>query len=330
MTIADLSQNFAHVTDRLSSLGDISYVDFPVHKNIGDVLIFLGTMELFRRERTDITRTICTLDVSARHLDAVAKAKAFICHGGGNLGDIYARPQALREAVIGRSHGAPGFIFPQSIQFKDENRLKGAARIFKAHPKLTIFTRDKPSFDLAREHLCEDVILSQDMAHTLYDWLAPIRAERPRKETGDLETLHFIRRDLEVGQHQENFSSGGGHADGPLDWSDLLTVKDKLQFEAYRRVAMSSTLLPHLPLRFLYSYEAFCRDVVIRMARRFIQYDHVVTSRLHGAIFSLLLDRQVTIIDNSYGKNSRYADQWLSDVPHLDIGVRADVKSAGL
>ncbi|MEM8979252.1 MAG: polysaccharide pyruvyl transferase family protein [Pseudomonadota bacterium] len=330
MSIAELSNDFDHVTKHLPAEGTIAYVDFPVHKNAGDILIFLGTMELFRRHNIKIGRTLSTLDMSSRHLDHAAGAETIVCHGGGNLGDIYPRPQALREAIITRAQDAKVIIFPQSIQFHDPARLRTASEIFRKHENLTVFTRDQPSFDLAKRHLAEEVVLSQDMAHALYDWLAPIRAERPRREDGRQRTLQFLRQDLEVGQTPDIDLSSASHVDGPIDWPDLLTLNDKLLFEAYRRAAVASKLLPVLPIGFLLNYEAFCKRLIIRLARRFIQYDHVVTSRLHGAIFSLLLDRRVTVIDNSYGKNSRYADQWLKDVPNLEIGFRSDVKSAGM
>ena len=330
MSIAELSQDFSHVTSLLPSEGGIAYADFPVHKNAGDILIFLGTMELFRRQNIHIAQTICTLDMSSAHMDRVSRAESFIFHGGGNLGDIYPRPQALREAIISRVPSKKVLIFPQSIQFSDPLRLQAISEVFQAHQDLTIFTRDQPSFDLAKRHFTDDVVSSQDMAHTLYDWLAPIRAERPRSSGRNERTLRFMRKDLEVGQEPDLELAEGAMVDGPLDWSDLLTLQDKLQFEAYRRTAMASKILPSLPISFLLSYEALCKRLIIRLARRFIQYDHVITSRMHGAIFSLLLDRKVTIIDNTYGKNSRYADQWLSDVTNLEIGFRSDVKSAGL
>jgi exopolysaccharide biosynthesis predicted pyruvyltransferase EpsI len=44
------------------------------------------------------------------------------------------------------------------------------------------------------------------------------------------------------------------------------------------------------------------------------KYDYVFTTRLHGAILSLLLHKKFTFFDNSYGKNKGFYDTWLKDV----------------
>jgi pyruvyl transferase EpsO len=36
----------------------------------------------------------------------------------------------------------------------------------------------------------------------------------------------------------------------------------------------------------------------------------VVTDRLHGHILAMLMDMPTLVLDNSYGKNSRYAAVW--------------------
>jgi pyruvyl transferase EpsO len=56
------------------------------------------------------------------------------------------------------------------------------------------------------------------------------------------------------------------------------------------------------------------RRAVIPMIRKaateFTQASEIVTSRLHGYIMARLLDCKVTLVDNSYGKNSRYVQDW--------------------
>ena len=43
------------------------------------------------------------------------------------------------------------------------------------------------------------------------------------------------------------------------------------------------------------------------------QFDEVITTRLHGHILSLLMDIPSVMIDNNYGKNSRFYDAWLEE-----------------
>jgi Exopolysaccharide biosynthesis protein len=41
----------------------------------------------------------------------------------------------------------------------------------------------------------------------------------------------------------------------------------------------------------------------------------VVTDRLHGHILACLMDKKHVVIDNSYGKNSTYMNQWTIESP---------------
>ena len=53
---------------------------------------------------------------------------------------------------------------------------------------------------------------------------------------------------------------------------------------------------------------------------RFISpYKHIYTNRLHGAILAMLLNKQVTIIDNNYGKNSSFYHTWLNDINSINL-----------
>ena len=58
----------------------------------------------------------------------------------------------------------------------------------------------------------------------------------------------------------------------------------------------------------------------IRIGVEFIsQYNKIVSNRLHGAILSILLGKDVVIVDNSYGKNSQYYNTWLKNIDSISI-----------
>lgn len=46
----------------------------------------------------------------------------------------------------------------------------------------------------------------------------------------------------------------------------------------------------------------------------FSEYDQIITSRLHGHILSCLLDVPSLVVDNSYGKNKAYYEEWTKDL----------------
>ncbi|MNF10991.1 putative pyruvyl transferase EpsO [compost metagenome] len=49
------------------------------------------------------------------------------------------------------------------------------------------------------------------------------------------------------------------------------------------------------------------------------KYDKVVTTRLHGLILSILLNKEVYMLDNSYGKCKRFHDVWLKDFTGIEL-----------
>ena len=53
-----------------------------------------------------------------------------------------------------------------------------------------------------------------------------------------------------------------------------------------------------------------CSKLCHRAAEYFNQYAEIETNRLHGHILSCLLTKKNTVIDNSYGKNFTYLEQW--------------------
>ena len=62
------------------------------------------------------------------------------------------------------------------------------------------------------------------------------------------------------------------------------------------------------------------KDYLINQGVEFIsQYDLVVSTRLHGHILALLLGIPSIIIDNSYGKNSRFYNTWLKDISNSKL-----------
>jgi len=54
--------------------------------------------------------------------------------------------------------------------------------------------------------------------------------------------------------------------------------------------------------------------IVQQVAKNFLSYDNITTTRLHGHIFSCLLEIPNVVCDNSYGKNTGYANLWTKEL----------------
>jgi pyruvyl transferase EpsO len=284
----------------------VHYVDIPMHGNIGDLLIMQGTLA-FLKNRGIAPRTIAAYFNFKP--EWVKDGDVLLFHGGGNFGDLYPGPQQLRERAVRARPDSRIIILPQSIQFNSERVYDASCKLLSAHRDLHIFVRDKRSYDLARP-MSPHVYLAPDMAHQLW----PIQRQQQVPTHG---RLGILRTDDES---RQAFTPTG--LDQITDWPAL--VGDK-------REAVTRNI--HRGLRALHLAK-IDRHIVTPASRLWIrraavlvqeaidlysQYDHITTDRLHGHLLACFMGIPNTLIDNSYGKNSSYAEQWTagSDIVHI-------------
>jgi pyruvyl transferase EpsO len=315
-----LKQRLGSIAVALPARRPVVYLDYPVHDNVGDLLIHRGAdaflddhgcdvlgrfsmHDFSRRGRDDETAVV--LKPSIRDLDRlVARGNpVLVLHGGGNFGDIWPQFQMFRELIVQRYPDTPIVVFPQSIHFAGAEKRKRAARILAAHKHLVIFVRDEESFEFVSEAGVEGEIVP-DMAHQL--WGRPEFAA-----TGGVGTLVMRRRDRESGS--------GGDTDGYFDWRALNGEASRFTLRALRKWQTIDN-----PLRRVVPNERLWRiyrDRLIRAAvARFQPYACIDTDRLHGVILGALMSKQVRYGEGSYGKLNRYARQWLSGSNLIESG----------
>ena len=93
-------------------------------------------------------------------------------HGGGNLGNQYPASEDIRRDFIRAFPENKIVVLPQTVHFLDDEegrkQLKRSQEIYNSHKDLTILTRDKKSYGLAKEyfncrvHLVPDAVLYSD------------------------------------------------------------------------------------------------------------------------------------------------------------------------
>lgn len=286
---------------RLIGGSSVDYLDIPCHENIGDLLIFLGTLKFLAKHQVEISRMqpFLTAQPTERG-DSI-----ILLHGGGNLGDIYPHHQKFREDIIRRNHHRRIIVLPQSIYFKSIKKFDEARRVFNRHPDLHLFVRDQTSLELAK-HLSINAILCPDMAHQLY----PIGANAPRIAGKE---LYLIRRDAE---------SKWGSQPKPsklstLDWPDI-TPK---HYVVRRKLSMFMAKTGWPPLLGLVPRTIIFNSIRLqeKAATLFANYNLIHTDRLHGHILACLMNIPSTVIDNSYGKNHSYINAWTSASPLVSL-----------
>lgn len=278
------------------------YVDYPVHGNIGDLLIMQGTLAFFRRYK--LTPRISAPEFSYNPA-WIEPNDVILFHGGGNFGDLYTAfgMQAMRERVVSAYPRNRIVVLPQTLHFASMEARQNSARIFRNHPDVHICVRDYASYEIARD-FTDHVHLLPDMAHQLY----PIVPKHPPVRGA----LLISRMDDE-----KRASAEGDATEYALmtDWPLVVGEREK-NIDFFRR-AMRSTYRLGLGWNanklLTKSWAKYSGKLIDDAVALFSYYNAIATDRLHGHILASLMNKPSTVLDNSYGKNSGYVSAWTAN-----------------
>jgi pyruvyl transferase EpsO len=296
------------MTDLKSSLYELTktikhkkiiYIDYPMHHNIGDLLIYLGAIQLLKESGIEVLAQFTAANTSTgkiqKILDQNNQNVSLVFHGGGNFGDIYTAHQDCRLLVIEKFPLINTVIFPQTIYYQDDVKKNNDIKIFQKHTDLTISVRDIKSEAIANE-FCNKVFLYSDTAHFLW----PNHFKTNGEQTKATGKLKLNRWDCE-GDNQSDKNN--------FDWALIIKKSDNYfksilnKINARNKYLIIDKLVAYLWLQ-------HCKNICQRAANYFEQYDEIETNRLHGHILSCLLSKKNIVLDNSYGKNFTYLQQW--------------------
>lgn len=298
-----LKDQLSVITEVLPAGSQVALVDEPVHRNIGDHLIHLGTTQFLNDH--DI-QTVVRANTYNYHRSWFAKhltpETIIVCHGGGHFGDLYPAHQHLREQVAKDFRSNRIVTLPQSIYFRDPNKAHRAAAALRQHPDFHLFVRDHDSLKKAKALQFPNLYLAPDMAHALSPY--PRTSGQARESANT--TLCLLRRDKEQ-QGKVEIESCTTQA----DWADLIQTSDTLIFGLLSVAFRICRRLGPVPG----GHQLLDRErnkLVLRAERLFADHDQVITSRLHGMIFSILLGKPVTALPSLTGKTEAYIASWLT------------------
>lgn len=284
--------------------GPLALVDFPDHSNVGDSAIWLGETAWFEKARRQPAYTASLKDYSADDLAAAAPEGPILIHGGGNFGTVWPKHEELRLHLLERFRGRPLIQMPQSIHYADDPSRDRMARAIAAHGRFTLLVRDAPSYELATAHFDCEVRLCPDAAL----FLGRQRRGRPRTDV-----LALMRTD-----HERSVAAGGAPDVTIVDWLDERPRERDL---VRARVKLATLTAPDAQAKRWTRQSLLAAWRLRRGLRLLSQGRAVVTDRLHAHILSLLLDVPHVVLDNSYGKVSRFVAEWTRDYRGLQ---RAD------
>lgn len=289
--------------------GELILLDFPNHANVGDSAIYLGELEFFQHRLGRAPSIVSDCNhIPVAQIESTDSRSPIFLHGGGNFGDIWPTHQAFREEVIQRFPDRPIVQLPQSLHFASSDNLSRTADVIRQHRNFTLLVRDDASFELAQRHFACQTLKCPDMAFYL-GAMKPLSAPKH-------DLLLLLRDDREQRQDVEDFDVSPGERWLRTDWIDdnkSLKTRAKL-WTAFRAVAARE--FSEMAAREAY-YRALAIERVERGNRLLSSASFVITDRLHAHIISLLLDLPQVVLDNSYGKVSRFIKLWTHDYEKL-------------
>mgnify|MGYP000888750743 CR=1 FL=1 len=294
------------------------YIDLPYHTNIGDILIWKGT-ECF----LNYLPYKCLYKTSLENYfkPAIEKYITILIHGGGNLGDIWRRHTDFALKIIKEFPENKIVILPQTIYYNNYEVLKKDAFLMGQHKKLTICARDKKSYKLLDKYFHHNnILLLPDMAFCIHPGLLN-KFKLPEQD----KDLFIKRKDKEYLNYDFSRFLSPKRLVEERDWPGM---KNELfvacSFNKMKRISaglINRRIMPKLVNKIVdfYAQRVFFPET-IKVGVKFIsEYKHIYTTRLHGAILSTLLNKNVTFFDNSYGKNKAFYETWLKEYDNINF-----------
>lgn len=298
---------------------DYTYLELPYYENIGDTLIWEGTLRFLEQSRFKCLYTASSRTFVYRELP---KTAIILLQGGGNFGDLWPGPHQFRKKVIELYPRNRVIVLPQTVWYENPEKLAEDETFFASHPNVTLCARDQVSFDFMHAHFQNNtVLLVPDMAffvdferygHKEHLTSRTLYAKRTDKELKSDEWPDYVPRNAEV-----------------HDWPtyERKTFKYAVADAIERRLNcwVNAKGIKGLNSWIDWLRNHFYRPQYIKDCVRLIdQYDTIYSTRLHIAIAGAMMGKQVHILDNSYGKNFGFYESWIADTENIgSAGIRS-------
>lgn len=300
-TISDLNKEIhKQLADQITS--DFVLLDTPDHINIGDQMIWQGEMDFFKQ--LGMSPNYIT---SHPHFDwrEFPSDTLILLHGGGNFGDVWKGPNEFRLQVIKKYPNNRIIVLPQSVQYHNQSNLENNAAIYSTHKNLIICARDSYSYELLKKNFKNEVLMVPDMAFCS-NYNNPNRNTRLDKKL----LIKRFDRENKADLRYKDFTD--------FDITDWPTCETNFTNQFWRAIEKINREFAKYFISKKVKDTTFGlgvrrdRDFYIKKGIEFMtKYDFVVTTRLHGHILALHLGIPSIMIDNNYGKNSRFYNTWL-------------------
>lgn len=292
------------IRTQLKPLIDSDYVflEIPFYVNPGDIAIWKGTIDFLSELPY---KCLYTASLRSCDLPPITNETIILLQGGGNFGDLYPLNQQFRNSIIEQYPQNKIIVLPQTVHYNSARCVRQDVQLMRKHKRLVICARDNRSYKFLKQfHFADDIRLVPDMAfyNNMSD-LLPGASDNPKP------AVLIKRTDSELLVSQELLNTESRQMD-VCDWH-LLSLSDSITQAFEDKTA-------NLKPRYYSDYNQFLTTVYFPHALRISveqlsPYRHIYCNRLHAAIISALLNKEITLFDNSYRKNKSFYDTWWKD-----------------
>lgn len=280
----------------LSRRADFILLDTPLHGNVGDHAIVQTQKQIIRdmgARAVEIPRAELMLREKA-FAKVISTGKTLIVPGGGFLGCLWEEEEEQFRRILKGFPDHTIVVFPQTVTFDlvtEEGRafFEESKEIYSSHKKLTLFVRDKASFDFMKENMPKvNCRLVPDIV-TMF---------KPQLQNCERHNIMFCFRD----DKEKNLGD---------ELKDKLLTAVKETFPGENIVTTDTVLSEAV-------YPAEREEAVSRKISEFAASKLVVTDRLHGMIFSAITATPCIAFNNANGKvGAQY--EWLKANKYLTV-----------
>ncbi len=283
-----------------SNSQEVVLLDTPRHRNLGDSLIWRGTLDYLH----GLGHRVVHQSDWGRHRDddlrKLSKDTIILLQGGGNFGDLYPLHDEFRRHVIATFPKRRIVILPQTIFYTSTTAARAAISQYQQGENLTVLLREQKSMAFS-----EKTMAGMDVRFC-YDLALGAQIERERTPGGE-GVLVLARDDGE----QAKVSAAEVHS-----WEDwTFQPRNQLAYKTAIGVGAAYKRVPARAQEALYCSAQRANSKILDLniaaaVAQFCNKDAVATDRLHAHVLSLLLGIPHAVTDNSYGKISSIFDEY--------------------
>lgn len=283
--------------------------DLPFHTNIGDGLIWEGEVNFLNDLKCECQYSCSYFTCSFPDL---TENTTILFHGGGNFGDLYHEHIEFLQKIIKMYPNNKIIVLPQTVFYKSDEVMKMDMQVINSHKNIILCARDARSYNLLSSTFVRSSTLRMvpDMAFYI-----PSSYTTVMSVNNYVGNLAILRTDGELKK-------------GTYEW--LKQVDAKIEdWPTFNHNVFDGTFtfksiaklvkLGLLPKYWLNQYcERYFHSRMLHIGISFLsKYDKIYTTRLHGCILSILMGKEVYLLDNSYGKNYSFYETWLKDFDNV-------------